>query len=559
VIARGTTRRLACVGVLLTLAGACRSDSRDSPPPSAVAAPENPASLPRIPLPDLSNVQPQLRQRLEAQQAALDGLLRVGTASKGDLAQAFGDLGRLCLAADFPAAAVAAFQNARQLAPVEFQWVYYLGHASRLANDPASAREAWQAAVQMRPEDVPARIWLGRLLVDDGRPAEAVPHLEAVVRAGVPSAAARFELGRAALAQQRFADAAAHFEAALELQPDATGVHFPLAAAYRGMKNDSKAAEHARLWRQGDVAMADPLMDDAGSLLRTSLDFAVRGTRAFDARDWVQAAALFREGLRSAPGDAILHLNLGAALYMSGMPAAALGEFETAVRLSPGNARAHFNAGVVLEEAGRDAEAVARFATAVALDPALADARFSLANAQRRTGQIEQALTHYRAIVEADPSASQARFGLAMGLVRLGRYAEARSVLEAAVEAHPDQVGLTHALARLLAAAPVDAVRDAGRAVALVSELRRNFPESAALAETAAMAAAARGEFGEAVALQRSVIEESRRAGARDRLRVLEENLRRYEARQPPRQPWSDDDPVHQPRSAPDPATVAGR
>jgi tetratricopeptide (TPR) repeat protein len=532
----------------LLLAPACGSPVRESASPVSAGNPASPPALAPVSLPDLSMVEAQLRQRLEGRKAALDALQRLGNAPVADLALAYGDLGRLCLAADFPAAAVGYFQHARQLAPSEFRWAYYLGHAHRLQHDAARAREAFQAAVALRPEDAPARIWLGRLLVDDHRASEAEPHLEAAVRADPRSAAAHFELGRAALARQQFADAAAHLETTLELQPAATVAHFPLAAAYRGLKDERRAAEHASRWRPGEVAAADPLMDDVGTLLRTSLDFAVQGTRALDARNWTQAAALFRQALRGAPDDATLHLNLGTALDQSGMPVEALAEFETAARLSPGMARAHFSAGVLLGEAGRDAQAVDRLAKAVALDPTLVEARFALAEASRRDGQVEQALAHYRAIVEADPGASQARFGLAMGLVRLGRYAEARTALEDAVAAHPDQVGFTHALARVLAAAPDGAVRDARRAVVLVSGLRRSF-QSPALTETAAMAAAATGDFGDAVVLQRRAIDEIRQSGETARLPFLEENLRRYAARQPCRQPWADDDPVLKPRS----------
>jgi tetratricopeptide (TPR) repeat protein len=539
------------VAWLVVFAAACGPTSREPVPPApATEAVKRPAPV-AVSLPDLSKVDPQLRERLEAQRTAVDALQRLAAPNSGDLAQAFGELGRLCLAADFSTQAVAYLDHARQLAPAEFRWAYYLAHAYRLMNDATRAREAMESAVSLRPADAPARTWLGRLLVDEGRPAEAMPHLEAAVRADPQSAAAPFEMGRAALAQQQFADAVAHFERALALQPAAAGIHYPLAAAYRGLKDDARAASHAKSWRQGDVAMADPLMDEVGELLRTSLDFAVRGTRALDARDWPRAVTLFREGLRTAPNDAALHLNLGTALYMLARPADALAGFETAARLSPGNARAHFNAGVVLGEYGRDDEAIGRFETAVALDPTFVDARFSLADAQRRAGRVEAALAHYRLIIDVDPSASQARFGLAMGLVRLGRYAEARTVLDDAVKAHPDQVGFTHALARVLAAAPDDAVRDGRRALVLVSGLRRSLDSpSPPLLETAAMAEAATGNFREAVTLQRAVIAAARQAGATDRLPTLEANLRRYEDRQPCRQPWDDDDPVHRPGRA---------
>jgi hypothetical protein len=134
-----------------------------------------------------------------------------------------------------------------------------------------------------------------------------------------------------------------------------------------------------------------------------------------------------------------------------------------------------------------------------------------------------------------------------MGLVRLGDYARARERLERDVQAFPDQPGITHALARLLAAAPDDRVRDGARALALARALEQSQPPTLALVETIAMALAEVGRFDEAVARQRQAIEGARDAGRPDLAARLTANLRLYEQRRPCRTPWADDDPVHRP------------
>jgi len=58
------------------------------------------------------------------------------------------------------------------------------------------------------------------------------------------------------------------------------------------------------------------------------------------------------------------------------------------------------------------------------------------------------------------------------------------------------------------------------------------------------------GRFDEAVTWQRDALEFARKNGPTDIVARLTENLRRYEARQPCRTPWTDDDPVHHPRPA---------
>ena len=138
---------------------------------------------------------------------------------------------------------------------------------------------------------------------------------------------------------------------------------------------------------------------------------------------------------------------------------------------------AHFGIGVILETCRQDPAAhrgVCRGGPA--RSGVRLEAQFSLANALRRSGRVEESLSHYLEVLRLNPAVSQAGFGYAMGLVRLGRYREARDRLERDVQSFPDQPGLAHALARLLAAAPDDQVRDGERAVRMVEALTKTQP-----------------------------------------------------------------------------------
>ncbi len=61
------------------------------------------------------------------------------------------------------------------------------------------------------------------------------------------------------------------------------------------------------------------------------------------------------------------------------------------------------------------------------------------------------------------------------------------------------------------------------------------------------------GQFEEAAALQRGIIEAARQAGNEAGVRRMSANLALYERRQPCRTPWPDGDPLHFP-SGPPPA-----
>ena len=253
-----------------------------------------------------------------------------------------------------------------------------------------------------------------------------------------------------------------------------------------------------------------------------------------------------RKAIELAPGNAFTRLNLGTALYMTGDAAGALAELRVAVRLSPGLARAHYVLGVVAAGQGQDAESIAALTRAVAADPAYAEARLALADALRRTGRVPESLPHYTAAMTSAPLASQAGFGYAIGLVRLRRWAEARDHLAEGAKSFPDQPGFDHALARVLAAAPDDRVRDGERALAIMQALTRD-QQTVSTSETMAMALAELGRFDEAVRWQRTAIGMASQSGRTDVAGRLAANLRLYETRRPCRVPWADDDPIHHP------------
>ena len=150
-------------------------------------------------------------------------------------------------------------------------------------------------------------------------------------------------------------------------------------------------------------------------------------------------------------------------------------------------------------------------------------------------------------MIKVDPAVSQARFGYAMALVRLSRYQQARDWLNDCVKTYPDQPGFAHALARLLAAAPDDRVRDGRRAMTLMQTLLKT-QRTIELAQTMAMTLAELGNYEDAARWQRDAMAAAAQAKREDLAGRLGENLKRYESRQPCRTPWSEDDPVFHPR-----------
>jgi tetratricopeptide (TPR) repeat protein len=530
-----------CLAVLLVFVSiGCGGSTQ-----SATSA-QRPALRP-IELPDMSSASRDVQARVREQHASLTKTIADQTSSPTVLAEAYGAMGKLLMAAEYVDAAEACLVNAETLVSSDMRWPYLLGHALRRGNRLEQAEAAFARALAREPNHVPSLIWAAELRLATNRPGEARELLQTARSSDPKSGAVLYGLGRAALAVKDYKTAVADLEAALTIAPTATRIHYPLAMAYRGLGDRQRAEAHLRERGEVDLPPIDPLMGEVANLLQNAAAYETRGAQALDARDWPAAVEQLSKAVEITPGNAFTRLNLGTAFYMQGRADAALEHYREAVRLSPSLARAHFGIGVLMEARKQDDAAIASFGAAVASEPGYVEARFSLANALRRHGRVNESLAHYAEVLRINPAVSQASFGYAMGLVKLGRYQEARDRLDTDARAFPEQLGFAHALARVLAAAPDDRVRDGARANLLMTALLKN-QQTLGLAETMAMTQAELGRFADAVRWQRTAIDLARQAGRSDLVAHLTDMLGLYERGRPCRTPWRDDDPVHHPQ-----------
>jgi tetratricopeptide (TPR) repeat protein len=424
-------RARAALASTLCLVVACAGES--PPEQNSAATAKSSASLPTVSLPDLSgmdaSVQAQLRQQSEA--------------------RAYGEVGRLLMAAEYFEAAEPYLLHAQAQAPEDVRWPYYLGHVHMANADPVKAGAAFQRALQLQPDDVATLVWLGNLYLDQGQPELAEPLFARAVSKQPRLVAGLFGLGRTALARRDFSRAADYLEQALAADARATVVHYPLALAYRGLGDAAKAEAHLRQRGSVEVGPPDPLMVELRGLLQGPVAEETRGVRALDAGDFSTAAGHFRKAVELSPGSAALRHKLGTALSLAGDVSGAVREFEEALRREPGFAQAHYSLGVLLASNGNVPQATEHIAAAVKSQPDYVDARLRLAELLRQGGQIERSLAQYREVLAIDPRVSDARFGYGATLAAMGRLQDARDAFSEAARLHPDQPRFTEALARV--------------------------------------------------------------------------------------------------------------
>jgi tetratricopeptide (TPR) repeat protein len=505
-----------------------------------------------INLPDLSGLHPSVQQQLTQVYATLAERLRADSPPEVR-ADAFGELGKRLMVTRFNDEAEHSFRNAERLAPRDFRWPYYLGHVFRNTGDNSRAAESFERARLLRPADFPTLIWLARVYLDLARPLDAEQRLNEARSVDPTEPAVRVELGRAALAQGDYKRAVDHLLSALAVNPEITAIHYPLGMAYRGMGELEKAAEHleqrvSSTSRRAmtEIAIPDPLLAALNGIVQTPQLYRERGLDAAATGNWTEAVKNFRLAVDADPNHAGMRVNLAAALDRVSDARGALEQYEHALGLDPDLAEAHFGMADLLERGGREQEALTAFKAAVDARPNFVAAQLRLADALRRTDQIEESLPHYRQVIALEPADLAARFGEAMALVRLSRYAEARDRLAESITVDPEQPIFRQALARILAAAPDDRVRDGERAWKLVEGISKEETHPGAF-ETLAMVLAELGHFDLALDWQRLAMSAAARAGRPDVAGKMAVNLARYVQRQPCRVPWRDDDPDHRP------------
>lgn len=526
--------------------GGCTSSDNSVPPsrseqPAPLVSPSAPLSTP---LPDLSDADAFVSAQIRAQHASMLSVLEMAQNTPAARGEAYGNLGKLLMAAALLDAAEPYFLQAQTQLPTDTRWPYYLGHLYVTQGALEKSVAAFEEVLRLRPDDAVTMISLGDVYLLQGQPDAAEVLFTRQLTLQPNSIVANVGLGRAALAKTDYEGAVRHLEEGLRLSNQtAVGVHYPLALAYRGLGQQDKAEEHLQQRVDSRILPSDPLMEELGDLLESPGAYENRGNRALSDRQWDVAAAHFRKGLALEPSDPTMRHRLGTALFQSGDPSGAAAQWEQVVQTTPDFALAHYSLAVLLEGAGLRQEAIQHFETAVQHEPSYVEARLGLAALLRRSGRLEESLSQYEQVIErairGDPQFEEAPFGAAVTLVRLGRYTEARDRLVSGMAEYPGTPFFAHALARLLSGSPESSVRDGQEALSLLQKLPAELQRVDG-GETLAMTLAELGQFTEATAIQRQALTMATQGQRSDLIPRMQEKLTRYESGRP----WRSADPV---------------
>jgi len=289
------------------------------------------------------------------------------------------------------------------------------------------------------------------------------------------------------------------------------------------------------------------VLDEIEKGIDSALIFDYRGGRAMAAGEWATAADFFEKALALSPDSAAMRHLLGVALFRMGDTRGAEQQFERVVRTTPSYRESYYNLAMIKAGSGRMEEALSRVSTALEHDPGYISARLLRARLLAATGRPAEALEQYKTALEWEPLNAGAALGFGMTLALLDRFAEARERLTEGARTFPDKLAFKWTLARLLAAAPDDRLRNARRALTMAEELlgesQKRLEDGVAVGETYAMALAESGQYATAAGVQREIRATIQKSGeSADVLRRVGENLVQYERGRPCRRPWTADE-----------------
>lgn len=511
---------------------------------SLVQACSDPALLPVQPPPQLDQLGTAVREQFEHRWAEVSTLSAKAAGTADELGAAWGALGQWFDVYKFDDSAVKCYRNAHQLAPEQPRWPYYLALQAAARGDYETAKAHYETAAKLAPHMPAPRVRLGDLALRQQQFAVAQTHYQAVLQQQADNPGALLGSARVSHALGDYPAALAALQTVLKQQSDVSEVLYLLGITWGQLGDQKRAASYLQQvpdnnTLQQPLRQDDPWLEELHRLDLSSRSLTRRAYRAFHTGQYLQAALLASQALNVDSDNAELRINYAAVLHKLGRSGAAIEQLEIALRQQPELARGHLVLATVYLDLGKAARAEPILQTALMRDPDLIDARIQLGRAQQLLGRLDEATKTYaeaRARAQEHNALASVRFWHAALLLVQGQESMARTALQEDRKLLPEDRLLKLLYARTLATSS----RSSAQAVAEARQLVDSdmAAADAFYAETAAMVAAARGDFTAAVSWQRAAVTALDGVRPRHAVHIARRRLTLYERNEPCRMPW---------------------
>ena len=239
---------------------------------------------PRVPLPEMTDMEPQVKESLEERRSAVQ--------ENPMSAEAWGRFGMVAHAHELWAEAEIAYRQAEKLDKRDKRWPYFLGDVlSVIGTDLEGAENAFRRAIELYPDYAPAHMRLGNVLVANNLPTEAALEFERALELEPAFDQAKVPLAQIRLSQGDLAAAESLLGEVLEHSPRHGQALSTLAQVLmrQGRREDARTiADRARDPANYNL-FTDPLMSQVVAEGVSSVELWERAKSFFESGNYQQA------------------------------------------------------------------------------------------------------------------------------------------------------------------------------------------------------------------------------------------------------------------------------
>ena len=257
-------------------------------------------------------------------------------------------------------------------------------------------------------------------------------------------------------------------------------------------------------------------------------------------KDWAEAEKCYRRALELKPGSVNVWLALGTAQLETGNYTAAEDTFQHVAEAHPTLVTPLIKLAFIAERTGRGSRAADLYERVIEIDSEKAETHVRLAKVYLGLSRTDEAARHFGLAVSLNAEDPWAYLGLATCQRGQGEARAAINTLEQGLRIVPGNVSLLNMLARILATAPDDSIRDGMRAVAVAEQAcTASYYRDILTLDTLAAAYAEAGDFGKAVATAQAAADLAQKQGYPQTARTIRKCADAYRENKPLREVWT--------------------
>ncbi len=354
-------------------------------------------------------------------------------------AEAWGKLGTILYAHDFPSEANACFVQAEQLDPREPRWPYYQG-IKLSQRDPEQGAAKLQRAIELFGDSSDmARLRLGELFLRRGRLDEAEDQFRHLLQRHSDHGRAHLDLARLALERGDLPASLDHLSRSMTDRRTQKASCVLAAEVHQRLGNPAAADQqrHQAAQLPEDPPWPDPMMDEVLRLRTGKQVRLARADRFLSQGQHSEAIALLRGIVRDYPDSDWAWLLLGRAFLGRKELPAAEEALRKAAQLTDASIEVQFYLGVVLLLQEHPRTAASCFQRATEIKPDFAEAHHNLGHCLLRQGDRKGAALAFRKAINCKPNYSDAHLDLGELLAQNGQLGPALVHLRYALRLNP--------------------------------------------------------------------------------------------------------------------------